>query len=139
MRTAKHILSIFLVIAMLTAGLPYFDIEDASRNNRVDLEDVILLVREFARTAEEPAGFQSSVEKVFSVLHVAAGLKTVIKQAGNETSSTSSISLEIPYLISSNAPVTLSDMNSNMPAESMQFESIISGPSTPPPRHVQIN
>ena len=136
MRTAKHILSIFLILAMLTAGLPYFRLEDASRNNRVDLEDAILLIKEFARTAEEPAGFKSSAEKVFSALHVAAGLKTVIKKAGDETSSTSSISLEIPYLISSNAPVTLPDMISKLPAETLLFESIISGPSTPPPRHV---
>ena len=44
----------------------------------MDLEDAVLLVRDFARTAEDTTAFTASVEKVVSTMNVVAGLKAVI-------------------------------------------------------------
>ena len=44
----------------------------------MDLEDAVLLVRDFARTAEDPAAFTASVQRVVSTMNVVAGLKIII-------------------------------------------------------------
>ena len=80
MKKIRHILSVILISTLLLSGLPLFSPEDASRNNRVDLEDAVLLVRDFARTAEDPAAFTASVQRVVSTMNVLAGLKAVISQ-----------------------------------------------------------
>ena len=46
----------------------------------MDLEDAVLLVRDFARTAEDPTAFTASVQRVVSTMNVVAGLKAVISQ-----------------------------------------------------------
>ncbi len=80
MKKIRHILSVILISTLLLSGLPLFSPEDASRNNRVDLEDAVLLVRDFARTAEDPTAFTASVQRVVSTMNVVAGLKAVISQ-----------------------------------------------------------
>jgi len=134
MQTARHILSAILVFAMLASGLPLFGTEDVNRDSRVDLEDAILCVQDFARTADNPAAFAANFEKTVSALQVVAGLKTVITSAGDAKSITASPSLDSPYLISlfdfSFAPAACSK-----PAgQSFYYQSILSSPDSPPPQ-----
>jgi len=68
---------------MLASGLPLFSPEDGNRDSRVNLEDAILCVQDFARTADNPAAFTANFEKTVSALQVVAGLKTVITSAGD--------------------------------------------------------
>lgn len=75
--------------------------QDPSGNGRTDLEDAIVFVKGFARTAEDLAAFSSSVEKVVTALRAVAGLKTVIKPVNDTQSASTSSSLDLPYLICS--------------------------------------
>lgn len=79
MKTLKLILSVILIFTLMSAGAPVFNPEDANRNDRVDLADAVLWVKNFAQTAEDPSEFAESVKKVVSTMSVVAGLKTVIK------------------------------------------------------------
>lgn len=60
---------------MIISGVPFFIPEDATRDNRIDLQDAIVLVREVARTADGPVEFVSTMGKTLSALHIVAGLK----------------------------------------------------------------
>jgi hypothetical protein len=134
MRKAKHILSAILMVALLSSGLPLFNPEDANRDSRVDLEDVILNVRDFAQSTEKPAAFTSNVKKVLSTLHVVAGLKTYFKPA-KDTKSTNSISaIDLSYLIPSTNPLILPNRCSVLPEQCVHYTSILLEPTSPPPR-----
>jgi len=134
MQTARHILSAILVFAMLASGLPLFSPEDANRDSRVDLEDAILCVQDFARTADNPAAFTANFEKTVSALQVVAGLKTVITSAGDAKSITASPGLDSPYLIASFdfsfAPAACSEPA----AQLFYYQSILFSPDSPPPQ-----
>ncbi len=136
MQIAKHILSAILILAILSSGLPIFSPEDANRDTRVNLEDLILHVRDFARTAEKPATFTASVEKVLSTLYVVAGLKMVIKQADEVKSTNTLTCLDLSYLVFFTDFSILSINWSQITEKSFNYESIILMPSSPPPRAV---
>ncbi len=135
MQATKHILSVILVAAILISGLPMFSPEDANRDSRVDLEDVILQVRELARTAEEPGSFTASMEKTLSALHLLAGCKTAIR-ADTAKSSVNSFSLNLPYLISSYIPSQKSGNYHAIHKKLISYVSFIITPSPPPPQSV---
>jgi len=78
MQCIKHILSAIVIAALILSGVPVFSPDDASRDNRVDLEDAVLRVRDFAQTAEDPEMFAAGVEKAISALNAVAGLKAII-------------------------------------------------------------
>ena len=136
MRISKHILSAILILAMLSTGLLIFSPGDANRDSSVNLEDAILRVRDFARTAETPAAFTSKVRKALSTLHVVAGLKMDIKPAPEGKSSNSLPALNPPYLIASITLSTPSDSCSQVSEQSFHYESILFSPPTPPPQLV---
>jgi hypothetical protein len=138
MQTAKNILSITLVLAMLVSGLPLFAPEDANRDSSVDLKDAVLHVQDFARTADNPAAFMANFENAVSALQALAGLKTVIKPADNAKSATASPTLDSPYLTSlfdfSFAPAACSK-----PAgQSFYYQSILFLPDSPPPQNSSV-
>ena len=134
MQTLRHILTIVLVFAILTAGLPLFSPEDANRDSRLDLKDAVLHVQDFARTADNPAAFAAGFEKAVSALQALAGLKTVIKPADNAKSTNTILSLDISYLTSSyNLSTTLNSYF--QPTEkSFYYQSITSTPASRPPQ-----
>ncbi|MBW2031680.1 MAG: hypothetical protein JRH06_13065 [Deltaproteobacteria bacterium] len=134
MKTAKYTLCSFLVIALLFSGLPSLCPEDANRDMRVDLEDAILHVKDLAGTADDtPRAFASKIKRTLSTIYMLAGLKTVIKQAGDKRSTTTVPSLDLPYLISLiNFP--LPSFNPSQLAEkTFLYESFMSPPILPPP------
>jgi hypothetical protein len=125
---ARHILSMILIAAMLTAGTYIFRPEDASRDSRIDLQDAILQVKKFVRTADEPATFTASVERVISTLNVVAGLKTVIRQAEPANSFSKSTAYNDFYLTSLCDYPILPDHSSRICEQSFIYESLFVDP-----------
>jgi hypothetical protein len=122
------------VVALLSSGVPLFAPEDANRDSFTNLEDAILNIRDFAKTADKPAVFTSKVKKVLSTLHVVAGLKTNIIPAKDPKSTNSLLCLDLPYLVSW-ANISIPAYNSSQILERPFFyESVVITPISPPPR-----
>lgn len=132
MHTTKHIISAILIITLLSSGLYLFSPEDANRDTMVTLEDAILNVRYLAGTAEKPAAFAVSMKKTLSTLYAVAGLKTIIKKNNNIKFKTQ-FGFEIPYLISSNTLLILSNNYSPFSERDFFYESVVISPDPPPP------
>ncbi len=136
MRTAKQILTAIVALTLLSSGLPMFSPEDANRDKKVDLEDAILNIRDFAKTADSPDGFMLQAEKIISTLNVLAGVKSNIGPAEETKSKASSASFHLFYLPttidSGFCPVTC--FVSKDP--SFLYQSISTKPQTPPPEKV---
>lgn len=132
MHTTKHIISVILIITLLSSGLPLFSPEDADRDTMVTLEDAILNVRDLAGTTENPAAFAVSMKKTLSTLYAVAGLKTIIKK-NNDIKFKTQFGFEIPYLISSNTLLILSNNYSLSSERDFFYESIVTSPDSPPP------
>ncbi len=81
MRRIGFILHILLIIGMLASGIPFFNPGDVNHDGAVGLEDAIMGVKDFARSAENPAVFTDAIEKAISSLSVVAGLETSIVPA----------------------------------------------------------
>jgi len=130
----KHAISVMLIVGILTSGLPIFSAEDANRNTRVNLEDLILHVKEFAQSADNPESFAPNIKKIISALHVVAGLKTIIIPEPDARSLNTLPCLNLPYLLSSNIPLTPPHTYSQVIEKPISFQSILSSPDTPPPQ-----
>ena len=134
MQTRKYILSGFLIIALLSAGLPSFSPEDASRDSFVDLRDAILYVKHFAGTAQAPEMFSERFGKLISTLRVVAGCQTHIQPPDHSTSASAPFLIDFTYLISSSDILPeLKDCTRIFP-QPYTFSSIDTPPYTPPPR-----
>ena len=107
---------------------------DRSGNGRIDLEDAILLVKDFARSADNPSAFTASVENLVTTLRVVAGLKTVIKPAKDAQSANTSSSLDLPYLISSYNVSTAPNIWTEVGEKYFNCQSIEPEPISPPPQ-----
>jgi hypothetical protein len=134
MRTTKHILSLTLVLALLSSGLPVFCPIDANRDRNINLDDAILHVRDFAGTAEKPFSFESAVEKTIFTLHVLAGLKTHIKPAKDAKST--AFQPDSLYLLSLVDLPFQFNRCSQLSKPAFSYESIVMTPDTPPPETV---
>ena len=78
MRAFRHIVSLILAVTVIAVGVPIFCPQDRNLDSAVDLTDAILLVKDFARSAEAPASFTEGVEHAVSALCMVAGLRRVI-------------------------------------------------------------
>ena len=107
---------------------------DPSGDSRIDLEDAILLMKDFARTAQNPGTFRASIENLVSTLREVAGLKTAVKPPKDTHSGSTSSSLYLPYLASSYSLSTSSDIWSEVPEAVFYCESAESKPMSPPPK-----
>ncbi len=81
MKTTKHILSAVLIAVMLVSGLPVFNPEDVSRDRRIDLQDAVLWIRDFALTVDKSADFTANMENILSTFNILAGLKHTLRPA----------------------------------------------------------
>ena len=131
----RHLLITTLIVALLFSGLPPLIPEDATRDTRVDLKDAILLVREFARTAENPADFSASVKRAVSALHAAAGLKTMIKSEGSPKSTAPPFFIRLPYLVGSFHHFFPSTDGVKISEPSIIYRSVDLRSDSPPPEH----
>jgi len=138
MRTVKQILTSFLVLMILSSGMPVFYPEDANRDNRINLEDAILHVRDFARTADDLEAFTSGLGKAIATLKVVAGLKTCYKPANDSKSSNTLNSLNASYLIPTyDLPAPL-ELCFQFPKDSFSCKSIVLAPNPHPPQNNSI-
>lgn len=118
------------------SGLPLFSPEDASRDSRIDLKDVILQVKDFSRSAELPEIFSASVEKVINTFNIVAGLETGIQQTGKTKSTSGADFLNLTYLISSYDFLPPPIKTSKASELSVNLVSISIKPDSPPPRAI---
>ena len=136
MRIARPIFTSILVLMILSSGLPVFSPEDANRDSRVNLEDAILNVRDFARTADDIEAFSSELGKAIITLKVVAGLKTYYKPANDSTSSNFLSNLNLIYIIPSIDILIPSERHSQVSIVSSKSDSISVLPETPPPQTI---
>ncbi len=134
MKTYRRLISFALITALLSSGLPLFQGEDASRDNRVDLKDVILLVKNFSGTAENPAGFEGSLKNMVSALQVTAGMKTVIKNSDESNTGSSFAGLDLTFLKSVSTLATEVGNAFYLNERPICFKSVTTTPSSPPPK-----
>ena len=134
MKPPKNIVSILLVFLMLGSGLPVINFGDVSRDGRTDLQDVILSVKDLARTADEPGELTHNFEQVVTTLTAVAGLKTVIKQA-NELNSFSPVQvLDAPYLKYKTEQIVLTHSWAGLENQTNTFKSLFYKPALQPPQ-----
>ena len=136
MGTAKTILSALLILAVLLSGLPISSLEDANRDSRVDLEDAIRQVRDFARTAYEPEAFKSTIEKAVSTLRIIAGVKANLKPDNDTKSRPIHLSLDSSYILSTVSFLFHLGICSQVSERSYFYQSIVIRPEIPPPKSV---
>jgi hypothetical protein len=134
MYSSKNIVVITLVFLMLGTGLPIFHSGDLSRDGRTDLQDVILSVKDLARTAEKPGALAEELARVVTTLTAVAGLRSVIKQESASSSSNSAQILDTPCLTTSIARMVSIDWWSRVNVLTDTFNSISSKPILPPPQ-----
>ena len=139
MRTARHILSAILILALLSSGLPFFTPEDANRDSRVDLRDAIVAVRGLqafseigGRDSTKDLTLRSRLEKALEAFKALAGEKSLVS-AKDGKALPSSIGIFLALLPSSISepllrpePLPISHKNN--------FQSIDIEPLTPPPK-----
>ena len=134
MKTFKNIFVSILILTMLSTGLPLFSTQDADRNSRLDLRDVILNIQELARTIDNPTTFTTNIKKAISTLNAAAGLQTVIKQQRQTASNNGQISLEAPALISSFTDSAPMLDHIYLTEQKLSYISTLLSPDLPPPK-----
>jgi hypothetical protein len=78
MNLIKNIMSILLVLVISTTGIPCFLVEDVSHDGTVNLQDALLQVKDFAKSADGSASFDFRFEKMLNTLSSVAGLKKLI-------------------------------------------------------------
>jgi hypothetical protein len=137
MRAARNIVSVILMLTIVAMGLPVYHSADINRDTNIGLDDVILSVRNLARSAEDPAVFSISIENAISALQVTAGLKTVIKPVRDSNSANGLAALDLKYVSSCmsygnpfNNTVNVWEIKYN------PLKSIENSPAKPPPRHI---
>jgi hypothetical protein len=139
MRVAGHILTILLVFGLLASGLPLKSSEDINRDNRMDLEDAILSIRDLVRTSEEPGSFAFEMETVFAVLNHVAGLKRSIRPVNEEKSKPASLNSGGFYLVPSVNKPSLVENSFPIAEQSSFYESFSLEPATPPPKEAVVS
>lgn len=138
MTTAKYILCSSLIFALVSSGLPFLSPQDANWDARVDLEDAIIQIKHFAKTADESGAFKPNVGKAISTLQMLAGLNTSIKSEGTGKSIVRPFSLDLPYLISAYIFSDCFFSYSWISEKDVYYQSAILIPSSPPPRPISI-
>ena len=118
------------------SGLPLFSPEDVTRDNRVDLKDVILQIRDFSRSSEQPGSFTNRVGKVIETFSIVAGLRASFRQAAKAGSTAGPYHLDLTYLTSSYESLPTTIELSRIPELSIGLCSIPLKPDLPPPRSV---
>ena len=138
MKLLRCIVSLVLILAVSSSGIPVNMTEDTSRNGVVGLEDAVLQVQDLTQSANNTAVFAFNFEKLLSTLSVVAGLKNLVNPNKESKSSkhqvqvtispdkiTNSFSIHLPPLLSS---------SEEYPEHSAFYASRTLDASTPPPR-----
>jgi len=134
MKIIPKIICLLLAGMITLSGFPIFLYEDISRDNNVDLQDVILVVKQVAKTIDSEKGFKDSVVRALSTINVAAEFVTKIKPIKDSGNFRLLSFNDFPYLIS-NLPGIQKENNSIFLDEiSYHFKSNIIPIKSPPPK-----
>ncbi len=127
----RHSVILFVVSSLIASGLPHFNSEDATCDKRIDLSDIIIWMKAFVKTADQPEIFAETTGNVISAFHVAAGLKTIIKK--DSPSSNVMKGLDQPFLILSYfIPMNLSLYSDAVSEKRFSYLSVLILPECPP-------
>ena len=127
----RHSVILFVVSSLIASGLPHFNSEDATCDKRIDLSDIIIWMKAFVKTADQPEIFAETTGNVISAFHVAAGLKTIIKK--DSPSSNVMKGLDQPFLILSYIiPMNLSLFSDAVSEKRFSYLSVLILPECPP-------
>ena len=133
MRRSRDTISIILIGILLLSGLPLFQMEDLSRDSRIDLRDVLLSVKNITTTAQENRTIKSELSDIVATISVVAGLRTVIQSSQNDRSKSFSVTVYAPFLINGACQILINDTWTPIDVQFVSFDSFISDISSPPP------
>lgn len=131
----KHILSSLLVLLLLASGLPLFSPNDANRDSKVDLGDLILDAKDFEQTPEDLTTFQFTAGKLITTIQVVANLKSQIRTRKDPQSGNPSFSNNLNYLLLSSIIPNIDSHYSVSLEDDFKYKSIHLRPETPPPKN----
>jgi|GEM_PF-3145740 len=72
MQAMKHFLSLFIVLSLTVAGIPFIYQQDVNKDRKVDLQDAIVLARGVVRTVESSGSFASRIADAITALQKVA-------------------------------------------------------------------
>ena len=136
MRRSRDIISVILVGILLLGGLPLYQMEDLSRDTRIDLKDVLLSVKNITNTAQENRAIQSELSDIVTTISVVAGLRTVIQSSQTEQSKSFSVTVYAPFLINGACQILIDDSWTPIHVQFLSFDSFVSDISSPPPKAI---
>jgi hypothetical protein len=138
MNLLKNIISLLLIFLIASSALPLYQVEDASHDGLVDLEDAILQVQDFTRSADSSVAFSLRFEKMLNTFSSVAGLKKLIAPNKENKSAKHQASIviapdKITNSFSIHLPPKLTCLE-DYPEYLVSYESRHLDPSSPPPR-----
>ena len=132
MHAMRNGVNIFLSLAIIAMSFSSVGVPRMGRNTPADLESAVLSVQHFVHAAAAPSQFEFSVSEALSSLHVAAGLKHVIRTA--DATGPSAARAHLFYLLPS-APLPCSpEFSAFASGTRCRYQSSKPLPIIPPPR-----
>jgi hypothetical protein len=130
----KQLISLLLVLTLLSSAVPVFWSEDASRDNRVDLDDAILLTQKLRDTLENPSTFNLAFHQTISAMRIAASLQHVIAPSGKPSLDEKLSFTDLLFIIPSTSLINSFFSDESICPAGCCFESQDPAPPCPPPR-----
>ena len=125
------IIHFFLILTVISMGLPRFAAEDLNRDSQIDLADAIIGARNFARTADHPSTFAATVKTAVSAIQLVAGLETKITADDGKSLTPN---LDQNFLVSAKTALADSLIFSELTETKPKYNSTHHLPQIPPPR-----
>ena len=121
----------------MASGLPFYSQCDTNRDSTVNLEDLILNVKNFADTANNTALFTLKIKKAITSINIVAGLETEISPHKEAQKTTNTSLINPAYLIFASPVIKASDCNIfRITENAVIYNSLSNKPDTPPPKTV---
>lgn len=125
------IIHFFLILAVISMGLPRFMAGDLNQDREIDLADAIIGAKNFAQTAERPATFAENIKTAVSAIQQVAGLETKITSEKDKNMASNP---DQNCLVSETAPLAGFPVFSQLSETTLKYRSIQHLPQIPPPR-----
>ena len=129
-------LIILIAIVILAPKLPHGLPEDVSRDGHVDLQDAILLIKNFQDAAANPDQFKQKDQNLVSAFQIASKLKTIIKNDEPARTAFGSVLVDSVYIPSyCNYSISAKEFES-IDNSKFYYKSTFLTLDTPPPRRL---
>lgn len=134
MKAASKGFCVFILIMGITAiGLPVFSPNDINRDANIDLQDLIMSVRDFTGSADIASEFRSGFKGAVNTLKIVAGLKAEIKHDKKNGPLNSQTFPNLQYIIPTDIFCLASCFSTIVEKDSI-YKSIPLQIDTPPPK-----